>query len=56
MKREFSEQDLLKLTSTLMIDFLKQHEEHDTNPCGWTLGAIINFCRLWIKSNVDMEG
>ena len=51
MKREFSEQKLLKLTSCLMVDYLKYHLDHSLELENLTFGDIAKYCREWIKEN-----
>ena len=45
-------QKLLKLTSTLLIDFLKAHLEVGSSLDSMTVADIHNYCREWIKQNV----
>jgi len=51
MKREFSEQDLLRLTTYLMVDYLKYCFDNIVELDSVTLGDITKFCREWIKEN-----
>lgn len=47
-----NEQILLKLTSTLILDFMKFHTENGTDFDEMTVSEIIDYCRLWIKENI----
>lgn len=48
-----TEQKLLKLTTTLMIDFLKDIDPSEFDRI--TIADINTFCREWIKQNVNLE-
>jgi hypothetical protein len=48
-----SEQQLLKITSTLTLDFLCSFKNEDLNTL--TVADIRYFCRAWIKQNVKFD-
>ena len=47
---KISEQKLIRLTVTLMIDYLKELSNEDINKI--TIADIQNYCTGWIKENV----
>lgn len=52
MKLIESEQKLLRLTSTILLDFIRSHIELKDALGDMTVADIQNYCKGWIKENV----
>ena len=52
---EFGEQRLLKLCSTLLLDWHSYMAENEFTDEDVTVADVQFFCKDWIKQNVDFE-